>query len=86
MNGHDIRQARTTLGKLWGIGRALHCAELGRALRLSGADVGQSIRDYERGTTKVSGPMSAALDMMLNGSPPADPLEAILTRERADHA
>jgi hypothetical protein len=52
-------------------------AEMGRALRLGGRDPGASIRDYERGTTRISGPMSVALDMMLKGALPPDGLDAL---------
>lgn len=77
MTGDDLYNARRALGELWGLGRPLHMAEMGRALRLGGKDVGASIRDYERKDT-VSGPISVAVDMMLKGAPPPDPLAAIV--------
>jgi hypothetical protein len=43
---------------------------MGRALRLGGRDPGESIRDYERGKTKISGPVSLAVEMLLAGSLP----------------
>lgn len=57
---------------MWNVGRPVSMAEMGRALRLGGRDPGESIRDYERGTTKISGPMSVAVEMMLAGSLPPD--------------
>jgi hypothetical protein len=74
MTGPELRDARARLGALWGLGRPLHMSELGRALRLAGRDPGASIRDYERGTTKISGPVSVAVDMMLAGTLPPDGL------------
>lgn len=72
MTGTELHAARATLGELWGKGRPLHMSELGRALRLAGRDPGASIRDYERGTTKISGPMSVAVELFLRGCLPPD--------------
>jgi len=72
MTSDQMRQARKTLGELWGFGRPLHASELGRALRMGPADPGQSIRDYETGKTKISGPVSACVEMMLGGALPPD--------------
>jgi len=72
MTGDDLHAARATLGELWGKGRPLLMSELGRALRLGGRDPGASIRDYERGKTKISGPMSVAVELMLEGARPPD--------------
>lgn len=72
MTPDELRNARRTLGELWGFSRPLHASELGRALRLGGVDPGQSIRDYERGTTRISGPISVAIEMMLSGMLPPD--------------
>lgn len=77
MTGDQVRDARRQLGEAWGLGRALHMAELGRVLGLGGRDPGESIRDYERGATRVSGPMALALELMLAGARPAE-LEARL--------
>jgi hypothetical protein len=70
----ELRDARRALGELWGYGRPLHASEMGRALRLGGRDPGESIRDYERGKTRISGPMSVAVEMMLRGALPPDGL------------
>ena len=72
MTGDDMHAARGRLGHLWGFGRPLRASELGRVLRLSGRDPGASVRDYERGTTKISGPVSVAVEMMLAGAIPPD--------------
>jgi len=68
----ELRDARATLGEMWGLGRPLHASEMGRAVRLGGRDPGESIRDYERGKTAISGPLSVAVEMMLAGMLPPD--------------
>jgi hypothetical protein len=60
---------------MWGLGRPLHLVELARALRISRVAY---VRDYERGAKEVSGPISAAVDMMLAGAPPPDGLQKVL--------
>lgn len=65
-------KARATLGELWGKGRPLHASEMGRACRLGGRDPGASIRDYERGKTTISGPLSALIELYLKGVLPPD--------------
>lgn len=77
MTGPELRDARATLGHMWGLSRPLQMSEMGRALRLGGRDPGASIRDYERGTTRVSGPMSVAVRMMLAGALPPDGLDCL---------
>ena len=72
MTGDELRDARGALGEAWGKGRPLHASEMGRALRLGGREPGESIRDYERGKTKISGPMSVAVELMLKGALPPD--------------
>jgi hypothetical protein len=80
MTGAEMREARAALGRLWGFGRPLHMTEMGRACRLGGADPGQSIRDYERGTTRISGPLSALIELYLLGTLPPDGLSALEAR------
>lgn len=83
MTGDDIREARATLGKLWkltdtqGEQRPLHTAELARLLRLGGRDPGRSVIDWEKGKTKITGPVSVAIEMMLAGHEPPTREEAI---------
>lgn len=72
MTGEELYAARDKLGELWGKGRPLHASEMGRALRLGGRDPGESVRDYERGKTSISGPLSVAVEMMLAGMLPPD--------------
>ncbi len=72
MTPAQLSKARATLGHLWGKGRPLMASELGRALRLGGKRPGESIRDYERGKTPISGPITVAVAMFLNGCPPPD--------------
>ena len=77
MTGDDLRNARATLGAMWGLGRPLKMSEMGRALRLAGRDPGANIRDYESGNTRINGPLSVAIDMMLAGALPPDGLGAL---------
>lgn len=77
MTGEDIVAAKAALGNRWGLSRPLHNSELGRALRLSGRDPGRYVQDWIRGTP-ISGPVSVAISMMLDGAPPPDPMEEIL--------
>jgi len=77
MTGEEFRDARGTLGHLWGLGRPMTLTEFGRVLRLGGVRPDQSVRDYERGKTQVSGPMSLLIDLMLAGAKPKN-LKAIL--------
>jgi hypothetical protein len=67
MTGRDLRRARATLGKLWGLDRPLRAAELGRALRLQGRDPGRTILNWENGKTPITGPVSLAIKAMLAG-------------------
>ena len=80
MTGDEMREARATLGHMWGLNRQLSGSELGRAMRLRGADPGASVRDFERGRTDISGPMSALIATWLAGAPPPDGVEEIVTR------
>ena len=73
----ELRTARAALGELWGLGRPLKMSELGRAIGLTGNDPGQSIRDYERGATRISGPISFLVRLYLNGILPPDGLSII---------
>jgi hypothetical protein len=75
MTPDQLRDARLTLGLMWGLKRPLTMTEMGRALRLQGRDVGRSIRDWERGHTPISGPVSVAVEAMLAGYRPADCLQ-----------
>lgn len=72
MTGDQVRKARHQLGELWGLGRPLRMSELGRVLGLTGRDPGDAISNYERGATRVSGPIALALELMLAGARPAD--------------
>lgn len=70
MTPEQLREARGTLGEMWGLNRPLHMSELGRALRLQGRDPGASVRDWERGHTQISGPVSIAVEAFLSGFRP----------------
>jgi hypothetical protein len=82
MIGTDVREARGVLGLMWGLDRPLHHSELGRALRLKGKDAGHTVRDWERKEAEISGPVSAAIEMMLAGAMPPDPMKDILRSYR----
>lgn len=69
MTGKDLRAARRTLGEMWGLGRPIKMAELGRILRLRGQRIDETIHDWERGSGP-SGPASVAIEMMLAGAKP----------------
>jgi hypothetical protein len=81
MEPREIWEARVSLGELWGLNRPITWAELGKALRLSGSNPGQSVRDYERGKTLISGPVSVCIDLFLLGCIPPDGLGEIIERE-----
>ncbi len=70
MTGDDIRTARTKLGKMWGLNRPLHAAELGRLLKLQGRDPGATVLDWEAGRP-VTGPVSMAIEAWLAGHKPS---------------
>jgi hypothetical protein len=70
MTPTELREARATLGYMWGLNRPLRMSELGRALQLQGRDPGASVRDWERGHTQISGPVAVAVAAMLAGFRP----------------
>jgi len=70
MTPQQLFDARASLGKLWGLNRPLTAAEMGRALRMTGRDPGRRILDMERGARDISGPVSVAVEMMINGARP----------------
>lgn len=72
MTPAEIRHARATLAQMWGEARPISCARLGKACRLGGKDPGESIRDYEAGRTKIGGPVSGLIVLMLRGALPPD--------------
>ena len=76
MNGKELRDARGTLGELWGLPGPLPMAALGRVLRLQGRDPGATVRDWER-RGGPTGPAALAVELMLDGARPRD-LENLL--------
>ena len=77
MRPEAVREARSRLGDLWGLGRPLRASELARALRLKGRDPGQTVLRWESGKAPVSGPASVAIEMMLAGATPPDGAEGV---------
>jgi hypothetical protein len=69
MTAAELRASRRKLGEMWGKGRPLRCAELGRALMIKAKDPGETIRRYERGT-RIHWSVECAVTMMLRGSLP----------------
>lgn len=41
---------------------------------MAGKDPGQAIHDYERGKTRISGPISLCVEMLLEGGWRTDPI------------
>jgi hypothetical protein len=72
MTPDEMRDARGKLGVFWGKNRPISKAALGRALGLGGRDPGQSIHDYERGNTRISGPIARLIRIYLRGVLPED--------------
>lgn len=70
MTALEFRDARGELGFAWGLDRPLTLSEFGRVLRLGGVRPDQSVRDYERGKTQVSGPLSLLVELLLAGARP----------------
>jgi hypothetical protein len=69
MTGAQVPKARATLGQL-GLGRPLYAAELGRLLRLSGRDPGQTVLRWESGQRGIGGPIALLIELMLAGALP----------------
>jgi len=80
MGPGGLKAALEALGHAWGLDRPLHNSELARALRLQGRDPGQSVQAWLTGSTPVSGPVSVAIQMMLAGALPPDPMDVIVRR------
>lgn len=77
MTGAELKAARARLGVMWGLGRPVNKAEMGRACGLGGADPGQSIADYEAGRTRIGGPTKILVRLYLGGCLPPDGLQQI---------
>lgn len=84
MSAADVASAMAKLGAMWGLDRPLHNAELGRALRLTGRDVGATVQEWlrpiDKGGRNVTGPVQVAIEMMLAGAMPPDPLDTVIRR------
>ena len=71
MNPADLKAARENLGELWGYGRPLKMAELGRALGYAQTqEASQRIRRYEELGVRLPPPAKVAIEMMLAGAKP----------------
>jgi hypothetical protein len=70
MSGKQVREARTTLGMMWKLGRPLGPRELGKALGLAPQNAGATILAWEREAKPVSGPAAVAIAAMLAGYRP----------------
>jgi DNA-binding transcriptional regulator YiaG len=70
MTPAEVRDARATLGEMWGYGRPLYASELARALELTGRDPGRTVRDWEREERSPTGPARVAIRAFLAGYRP----------------
>lgn len=80
MTRDQIIEARTKLGQMAGLDRPLSRSELGRALRLKGEEPGQSVRKWEEGSGRPSGPVTGLIELMLAGAPPPDGWDSVIKR------
>lgn len=69
-NFRVIQTARKDLGKLWLLGRPLSVSEFRQILRLPSTYGDNFIQDLERGYCPVPGPISVAVELMLEGIKP----------------
>jgi len=72
MTGRQVAAARKTLGFRWGLNRSLKPVELGLLLHLHSPKPGNSVHNWERGHSQISGPASRAIEAMLDGWIPND--------------
>ena len=70
MTSKQVREARITLGQMWGKGRPLGPRELGHALGLAPENAGATVMAWEREAKPVSGPAAVAIAAMLAGYRP----------------
>ena len=69
MTPADIADARQEIGRRWA-GRPFSREEFARILRLAGEDKNRAMSDLERGKSRISGPLTLSIDLMLAGGPP----------------
>lgn len=67
MTAQDMADARRKLGALYGLDRSLLSSELAWLLRLGGAVPANMVQDWERGKSRISGPVSLAIDLLIEG-------------------
>lgn len=77
MTPADLRQARATLGHMWGFGRPLRKVEMGRALGLSESRPGQSVTLYETGKRQISTTAAYLVSVYLSGALPPCGLDRV---------
>ena len=71
MTPDEFADARSALAERWGLDSPLTPDEMGRCLKLRGRDPGQSVLDYERGKTGITGPIEVAIaGLMAMDEPP----------------
>lgn len=80
MTADDLRNARATLGEVWGLGRPITYAEMGRALRLTSQRSGDAVWRWET-TTGPTGPASVAINAWLDGTRPRMPVDTIIDQD-----
>lgn len=67
----DIAHVRGLLGHMWGLDRGLTQAEMAEALRFGGHRPAARLRDMEIGRDRITGPVSVAIEAMLEGYRPS---------------
>lgn len=67
---HEVREARITLGAMWGLGREMWKEELGLALELSAKNARVAVHHMEHHPERITGPISVAIRAMLDGFVP----------------
>ena len=65
MTPKELKDARGSLGTAWGLRRPVSSSEMARLLRLKSGKGDDTILGYEAGKGTISGPMSLAIEMML---------------------
>jgi hypothetical protein len=68
VNGSDLRAVRDSLGALWGLGRPLRKAELGRACGYTGRNAWQAVARWESTDAELNPTVARLLGVMLSGA------------------
>lgn len=80
VTGRELAQARRQLGNRWGLGRDLTLGELGAVLRLKSSNAWGTVESWEAGKREPSGPVTVAIELMLDGADPRHLQEALAAK------